>query len=260
MSHEEPDQLRAEDDPDRHAELDLDLAPVGFEGGADALRGRQDDAGGDALLGALGLADLFERAGPRGVRAPYLDLDGEAVDDAERDRDGMMTGEAKPSWAYADNAANDNQERDRVVDRAVARIFAARPRQEAVGRNRQGDFAGARHGVEATARRIRGYAGRDPELRQVLADLEGAVRELGAPMRELLRKDMFAQSSYQMRSRMAAGQATRDRDPSQQGSWAAGAPTCRCRRRPSAPRCPSSAPSRRTASPRPPAPAGSGDR
>jgi hypothetical protein len=67
------------------------------------------------------------------------------------DRDGVMRGEAKLSWAYADNAANDHQERDRVVDRAVARIFAARARQEAVGRNRHGDFDGARHLVEATA-------------------------------------------------------------------------------------------------------------
>ena len=99
-----------------------------------------------------------------------------------------MRGEDKLSWAYADDAANDHQERDRVVDRAVARIFAARARQEAVGRNRHGDFDGARHAVEATARRIRGYAGRDAELRAILAELEGAVQELAVPMREMERK------------------------------------------------------------------------
>jgi Ca-activated chloride channel family protein len=126
------------------------------------------------------------------------------------DRDGVMTGEAKLGWAYADDQSNDHQERDRVVDRAVARIFAARARQEAVGRNRQGDYDGARHVVEATARRIRGYAGRDPELRAILAELEGAIDELVVPMMELNRKQMYANSSYAMRSRMADGRAMKD--------------------------------------------------
>lgn len=123
------------------------------------------------------------------------------------DRDGVMRGEDKLSWAYADNAANDHQERDRVVDRAVARIFAARARQEAVAHNRSRDFDGARHAVEATARRIRGYAGRDAELRAILAELEGAVAELAVPMREMERKLMYAQSSYAMRSWMEDGKA-----------------------------------------------------
>jgi Ca-activated chloride channel family protein len=126
------------------------------------------------------------------------------------DRDQVMTGEAKLGWAYADDGANDHQERDRAVDRAVARIFAARARQEAVGRNRHGDYVGARHVVEATARRIRGYAGRDPELRAILVELEGQLQELAAPMRELKRKEMYADSSYQMRSRMANGTAMKN--------------------------------------------------
>ena len=132
------------------------------------------------------------------------------------DRDGVMRGEAKLAWAYADDAANDHQERDRVVDRAVARIFAARARQEAVGRNRHGDYDGARHLVEATARRIRGYAGRDAELRAILAELEGAVQELAAPMPEMERKRMHASASYLMRSRMEDGQARKG--PDQHGS------------------------------------------
>jgi hypothetical protein len=132
------------------------------------------------------------------------------------DRDGVMRGEAKLAWAYADNAANDHQERDRIVDRAVARIFAARARQEAVGRNRHGDFDGARHLVEATARRIRGYAGRDAELRAILAELDGAITELAVPMMEMERKQMYARSSYAMRSRMEDGQARKG--PDQRGS------------------------------------------
>jgi Ca-activated chloride channel family protein len=132
------------------------------------------------------------------------------------DRDGVVRGEAKLGWAYADDQSNDHQERDRVVDRAVARIFAARARQEAVGRNRAGDFDGARHLVEATARRIRGYAGRDAELRAILGELEGALHELAAPMMEMNRKQMYANSSYQLRSRMPDGKARKV--PDQQGS------------------------------------------
>ncbi len=126
------------------------------------------------------------------------------------DRDGVVRGEAKLGWAYADDRANDHQERDRVVDRAVARIFAARARQEAVGLNRQGDYDGARHLVEATARRIRGYAGRDPELRAILADLEGELQMFAAPMMEMDRKHAYASSSYLMRSRMADGKAMKN--------------------------------------------------
>ncbi len=126
------------------------------------------------------------------------------------DRDRVMAGEAKLGWAYADDRANDHQERDRVVDRAVARIFAARARQEAVGRNRHGDFNGARHVVEATARRIRGYAGRDRELREIIDELERQLQEFSAPMAELKRKEMYADSSYQMRSRMANGTAMKN--------------------------------------------------
>ena len=69
-----------------------------------------------------------------------------------------------------------------------------------------------RHLVEATARRIRGYAGRDPELRAILAELEGAVQELAVPMMEMERKQMYARSSYAMRSRMAGGQSMRGPD------------------------------------------------
>ncbi len=126
------------------------------------------------------------------------------------DRGAVMAGEAKLRWAYADDRANDHQERDRVVDRAVARIFAARARQEAVGRNRHGDYDGARHLVEATARRIRGYAGRDPELRTIIGELQGELQELVSPMMEMDRKVMYAQSAYAMNSRMADGKATKD--------------------------------------------------
>jgi Ca-activated chloride channel family protein len=126
------------------------------------------------------------------------------------DRDGVLDGGAKLAWEYADDRSNDLQERDREVDRAVAAVFAARARQEAVGRNRQGDYAGARHVVEATARRIRKYAGRDPAMRAILVELDREAVEFEAPMMEMNRKVAYARSSYAMHSRMADGKAMKD--------------------------------------------------
>lgn len=55
---------------------------------------------------------------------------------AATDRDGALTASsASPvgiGWEYADDRTNDGQSRDRGVDRVVARLFAARARQEAV--------------------------------------------------------------------------------------------------------------------------------
>ena len=83
------------------------------------------------------------------------------------------------SWTYADDRANDAQPRDPAVDRAVAMVFAARARQEAVASNRGGDFDHAGRVMAATARRIRSYAGKDAELRE----LAGSSRPSRACMR-----------------------------------------------------------------------------
>ena len=64
--------------------------------------------------------------------------------------------------------------------------------------------------MEATARRIRGYAGRDPELREIVVELERQLQEFAAPMMEMNRKDIYARSSYQMRSRMENGTAMKN--------------------------------------------------
>jgi hypothetical protein len=75
-------------------------------------------------------------------------------------RDGAPTADARITWTWDDDAANDVQPRDVEVDRGVAVQFAARARQEAVRLNRAEDFAGARHVLGARAKRIREYAGR----------------------------------------------------------------------------------------------------
>ena len=130
------------------------------------------------------------------------------------DRDGTLAAgagvtESRLAWTYADDRANDDQPRDRDVDRAVARLFAARARQEAVGRNRQGDYAGARRVLDATASRIRGYAGDDPALRDLLDTMVREETVYAAPMAEPARKQAHFASANALRSRDAAGRSVR---------------------------------------------------
>jgi Ca-activated chloride channel family protein len=126
------------------------------------------------------------------------------------DRDAALSdGGTRLTWAYADDRANDGQARDRDVDRAVARVFAARARQEAVGLNRRGDFTAARDVLKGTARRIAKYAGRDTELRAILAELEAELDRFDKPMLEMSLKMAYAQSSYLSRSRSAMGKAVK---------------------------------------------------
>ncbi len=83
-------------------------------------------------------------------------------------------------WTWADREAADRAPRNREVDRAVARLYAARARDEAVERNRVGDREGARRVLRATARRISEYAAGDPELSALLLQLEAEAEEYGA--------------------------------------------------------------------------------
>jgi Ca-activated chloride channel family protein len=111
------------------------------------------------------------------------------------------------TWTYADDRTNDAQVRDREVDRAVARQFAARARQEAVQRNRAGDYVHARSALDATAKRIRRYASRDPELRDLVDALERESQEYAAPVAPMMLKEMHFASANMARSRDAMGRS-----------------------------------------------------
>ena len=113
------------------------------------------------------------------------------------------------SWTYADDPANDAQERDAGVDRAVAELFAARARQEAVALNRAGQFVAARASLGAVAQRLRGYAGTDPRMVALLDELEVDEQTWAAPAAEGARKQTFAASAYAMRGRAPDGRASR---------------------------------------------------
>ncbi len=89
------------------------------------------------------------------------------------DRDGVL--QVRPErieWEYADHPANDAQVRDQSVDLAVAQRYAAQAREEAAELNRIGELEKARSVLLATARRIKEYAGHDPEMRRLVRELE----------------------------------------------------------------------------------------
>jgi Ca-activated chloride channel family protein len=129
------------------------------------------------------------------------------------DRDDVFAaagvGDARLTWTYADHAANDAQARDHEVDRAVARQFAARARQHAVKANRQRDFGEAEWWLTATAKRIRQYAGRDAELRDLVAQLEAEAQHFNAPMAAYSLKEAHFNASTMARSRTVTGRAMR---------------------------------------------------
>ena len=121
-------------------------------------------------------------------------------------------GETDPvrvTWTYADDRSNDAQSRDREVDRAVGQSFAARARQEAVRRNRLGDFEGARRILETTARRIGAYAGDDPVLGAFVDSLTREWVTFSAPMTERSLKKVHFASANLLRSRDAQGRSVK---------------------------------------------------
>ena len=125
------------------------------------------------------------------------------------DQDGVFAGEAQArlTWTYADSLANDHQPRDRDVDRVVARMFAARATQDAVRLNRAGDYQRAGHVLARTAGRIHEYAGSDPELGAIVANLNEQEPAFAAPMASSLLKRQHSSSSNIQRSRTYDGRS-----------------------------------------------------
>jgi hypothetical protein len=99
--------------------------------------------------------------------------------------------------------------RDRTVDRAVAALYAARARHEAVALNRAGEFGKARALLEATAERIARYAGRDGELAAIVCRLRDDAAQFGEAMDPMARKAAHFVSYSVMQSRAAGGKGRR---------------------------------------------------
>lgn len=127
------------------------------------------------------------------------------------DRDKALAGEGGCSvtWTYAERAANDAQPSDREVDRAVARLLAARAEDEALRLNAVGQFGLAQRAVAGVAERIRSYAGQDQELNELVARLGADQNAYAAPMPAMEMKARYFASSNATRSRDASGRARR---------------------------------------------------
>jgi Ca-activated chloride channel family protein len=130
-----------------------------------------------------------------------------------RDRDGLLEAGEGLAWKYADHPENDRQPRDRVVDRAVARLYAARAQREALELNRMGRYDEATSLLERVRRRIESYAGNDPELRRIAEDLRVDFGEYAMPMTPMVRKGRYYEASNLLRNRDALGMARREKAP-----------------------------------------------
>jgi Ca-activated chloride channel family protein len=126
------------------------------------------------------------------------------------DRDGVF--DAPPAalnWTFTDHAANDKQARDRAVDAAVAELYAAKARDEALECNRKGDFDSARAVMGKTAGRIHGYAGDNKSLHQLADTLVREGEEYHEQMPAQERKARYYSAQHTMRNRDDMGKSRR---------------------------------------------------
>ena len=143
-------------------------------------------------------------AGPAGAEFP--------VKIAVTDRDGALDAPAQAlRWTVATDPINDAQPRDLAVDRAVAALYAARARAEALEMNRAGRYGEARTRLERTARRILAYAGGDPELAALAAELLAYAEQYSAGMDMVAMKASHFLSYSVMKNRAPDGKARRRR-------------------------------------------------
>ena len=146
------------------------------------------------------------------LKFPHGELGGEVgAIVALADRDGVFAGSGAPSWRGSTPtiAVVDSQPRDIDVDRAVARVFAARARQEATALNRAGNFPAAQVAMMSVAKRIRGYGGADAEMGVLSPSSSRMPRPMAAPMQPAAAKAMQFASYASLRSRSPEGKATR---------------------------------------------------
>jgi Ca-activated chloride channel homolog len=142
---------------------------------------------------------------PRGKEGEEL-----SVDFCLSDRNQIL--DAPPvtiAWSFAGHEANDAQPRDLSVDRAVAELYAARARDEALKFNRSGRYAEAQSLLRKTADRIAEYAGDDPEILGFIGSLRSELEEYAAPMEEVALKSHYYAAMNVKKSRTPEGKARR---------------------------------------------------
>jgi Ca-activated chloride channel family protein len=138
---------------------------------------------------------------------------GRAIFSVTDSRSALSLPDTDAIWTYADHSANDAQSRNAIVDRAVAKLYAAQAIAEALELNRAGRFEQAAARLKATARRIAQYAGKDPELLATLESLRERDVVYTQPMMASMSKaDHFASISM-AQNRTAEGKARRRPTP-----------------------------------------------
>jgi Ca-activated chloride channel family protein len=126
------------------------------------------------------------------------------------DREGALrVADTDLVWTFDDPPANDAQHRNVVVDREVAKLYAAKAMGEALELNRAGRFEQASAVLEQTASRVQEYAGNDPELLAVVESLRRRASEYQAPMMPLRAKEEYFASSNMVAMRCEDGKARR---------------------------------------------------
>jgi len=126
------------------------------------------------------------------------------------DRDSALVAPPQAlGWSYATDRAQQGQAREVNVDRAVARLYAARARAEALELNRAGTFAEARSALEKTARRVLDYAGDDDELKTIAAELRAEAAAFGHVMDARSMKQRYFASYSISKNRAPDGKARR---------------------------------------------------
>ena len=146
-----------------------------------------------------------------GIRFPRGTPRDHAVADlAVASRGKIISGSACRQASYATHQENDAQPRNREVDRAVAELYAARARAEATEANREGRYERARHVLEATAARIRQYAGDDVMLKQLARSIREEVPVYAeAPMSPVALKMSMYVAEASAKGRDRSGRARR---------------------------------------------------
>ena len=199
----------------RGAALVVDL-PAGGDG--DALNRNRTSRDANGAL-RIELGDLVSGQEVETVVKVRFDVGAAGADAAVvarlSDRAGTLGTDAQRcEWSYASHDENDGQRRDVVVDRAVARLYAARARAEATEANRDGDFRRARRVLERTAERICGYAHGDPELEAIWRALRDDVgRYADEVMTAMQLKASFYVAESVAKGRAPDGKARRSPRP-----------------------------------------------
>ena len=126
------------------------------------------------------------------------------------DRNGALVAAPQAlGWSYATERAHRAQPREAIVDREVARLYAARARAEALELNRAGKYKEARAILEKTARRIDAYAAGDGELETIAEGLRGEGADYAQSMNAKDQKLRYFQSYSISMNRLPDGKARR---------------------------------------------------